>query len=365
MRQWAAYATAVGFSVLGLGLLFTVSRTESRVLADVRVSPAAVPTISSAPISVQNARAEVILSMSERDRPPAEVRTGRVNRRARIFEDFQPDLVKFPAQTIANSDPLTQNTANLAAPDFVAPKVVSATQRVTLVLLPDHTIRIESANGTSALLKDLPAASVMITAESFQLIPSLEPGSGNQVSCIGSVLIRGPQFTAGGTQLLMQGGNLVLEGTEEIPAYLTKAGTVTTPVSEPIAPRTAPRLEPRVTPNIDDSADFTQPPASRTALPPAAPPAAVAPKPVPPEFRITAQRISFTLALDQIKVGDQAVIASPAPRDPAAIEPRVPSATPPTPRAPRDSNIPERGTLPMPPQLPEDGVQKPEVPKVS
>ena len=216
MRQWAAYATAVGFSVLGLGLLFTVSRTESRVLADVRVSPAAVPTISSAPISVQNARAEVILSMSERDRPPAEVRTGRVNRRARIFEDFQPDLVKFPAQTIANSDPLTQNTANLAAPDFVAPKVVSGAQRVTLVLLPDHTIRIESANGTSALLKDLPAASVMITAESYQLIPSLEPGSGNQVSCIGSVQIRGPQFTAGGTQLLMQGGNLVLEGTEEI-----------------------------------------------------------------------------------------------------------------------------------------------------
>lgn len=362
MRQCAAYVTAVTVSVLGLGMLFTVSRHETRVLADVPASPAAAPTISSAPISVRNARAEVILSLSERDRPPAEVRTGRVNRRARIIDDFQPDLVKFPAQTIANSDPLTQNTADLAAPDFVAPKVVSATQRVTLVLLPDHTIRIESANGTSALLKDLPAASVMITAESFQLIPSLEPGSGNQVSCIGSVQIRGPQFTAGGTQLLMQGGNLLLEGTEEIPAYLTKAGTVTTPVSETIAPRTAPPVEPSVTPNFDDIAPR---PVTRTASPPAAPPAAVAPKSVPPEFRITAQRISFTLALDQIKVGDQAVIAPPAPGAPATLEPRVPSATPPTPRAPRDSNVPERGTLPMPPQLPEDGVQKPEVPKVS
>ena len=361
MRQWAAYATAVGFSVLGLGLLFTVSRTESRVLADVRVSPAAVPTSSAAPISVRNARAEVILSLSERDRPPAEVRTGPVNRRAAIIDDFQSELVELPAQTPAISDHVTQNTADFAVPDFVAPKVVYGAQRVTLVLLPDHTIRIESANGTSALLKDLPAASVMITAESFQLIPSLEPGSGNQVSCIGSVQIRGPQFTAGGTQLLMQGGNLVLEGTEEIPAYLTKAGTVTTPVNEPIAPRTAPPVELSVNPNFDD---FAPRPVTRTASPPAAPPTAVAPKPVPPEFRITAQRISFTLALDQIKVGDQAVIAPPAPRDPAALEPRVPSATPPTPRAPRDSNVPERGTLPMPPQLPEDGVQKPEVPKV-
>lgn len=354
MRQCAAYVTAVGVSVLGLGMLFTVSRHEARVLADGK--PAA--SNPGLPPSFTPSKQDRVYGSDEAAAPFPTVPT-------RVNDD------PFATSPIRAVDALkTRDNAPPASPGILENSGVGSTSiptkpttRVTLLLSPDQQIQIVAAGKPEVLGS---AASVVnaifITAVEFHLAPPTVPGAGHQIFCRGDVEVHSSRFSAGGRQLSIQQGELILEGTEEIPAHLTKAGTVTTPVSEPIAPRTAPPVEPSVTPNFDD---FAPRPVTRTASPPAAPPAAVAPKPVLPEFRITAQRISFTLALDQIKVGDQAVIATPAPRDPAALEPRVPSATPPTPRAPRDSNVPERGTLPMPPQLPEDGVQKPEVPKVS
>jgi hypothetical protein len=183
----------------------------------------------------------------------------------------KPTLVPIPAPR-RNVDPDNISRSELnETPDFVPPRVdnnkspeAPAAARVTLVVNADHQIQIMSEGRVPpALLQQIPAGTLVITAEEFNLAPPIQAGAGNQLTCTGQVQLRSQQFLAQCSKLSFKGVDLILEGTAQSRVEIKKivAGEVS-------------------------------------------------------EFQLSADKISFTLSLDKIQIGDAVTVTPSGPNRP-------------------------------------------------
>ncbi|MDB5339052.1 MAG: hypothetical protein JWN70_4671 [Planctomycetaceae bacterium] len=355
MRQLGTCVTLFCVGFMAFGILFSVSsRHPMRVLAD--ESPRV--TVYADPPARTVVRNQPVGSV------PPQVSPFPGPGRHRLIEESEPDGFQAP---LPGND----------APHFVK-------FRVTLTLAPDHQIRVVAAGGPESITQILSAAhSVLITAEEFHLTPAAEPGAGNQISCSGAVEIRGPQFTGSGHKLSIQNDKLVLEGTVENPAILTKVAFQATPAMSSFPPdyrpvnppgTGAPTVPPTPqvpVPKFSDDDGFGTPAAPAAVKPPATP------KPPAPEFRVSATKITFTLALDHLQVGEGTVITPPmpaAPKPQSNLDAPAPIAPPVVPGNPvparkkaigsddsADFNSPKADPKPVAPPAPQDSID--DIPK--
>ncbi len=320
MRQLGTCVTLFCAGIIAVGMLFSVSsRQEVRALAD--DSPR-VPTFSSDPSPATRTAIR---------RPPTPVapQGGSVRHsspRAYILDEDAPAF-QAPVQSSG-------------APNVDIP-------RVMLTLTPDHQIQVVASTTpvhgpleTSVFANN----AILIIAQEFQIKPPPAPGNGkdfrlhNEIHCTGAIEIHSAQFTASGTKLSISDGELVLEGTAERPAVVTKAGIATTQVIPTVAPPAVAIPTEAKVPAPTPGIDFDAPqPAIPATIPAPAPE-----KPAAPEFRVSATKITFTLSLDRLQVGSGTVITPPGPVTPALDPQSIPNVPLP-PRVPRDLAVPYKG----------------------
>jgi hypothetical protein len=191
----------------------------------------------------------------------------------------KPTLVPIPApRRNVNPDNSLRSELN-GTPDFVPPRAdnnwspeAQAAARVTLVINAEHQIQIMSESRMPpALLQQIPAGTLVITAEDFNLTPPIQAGAGNQLTCTGRVQLRSQQFLAQCSKLSFKGVDLMLEGTAQSCVEIKKivAGEVS-------------------------------------------------------EFQLSADKISFTLSLDKIQIGDAMTVTPSRPNRPDRTTDDVP-----------------------------------------
>lgn len=368
MRQLAGYVAAIGITVVGLGLLIPHDRRATRVLAEGKPAAAEPDALVKIVDPFRTTAVQEVTHASDPLPRPRKVEDEGFRRGPTLdAADFQAErglghdlevgvVLRSPKPRSAPRALLSEDAPAFDPSPRVAVPRNAPVPRVTLELTADHQVHIVVAGRADSTVKSTPGtAAILITAEEFRLIPSTEPGVGNQIICQGNVVIHSPQFRASGNQLSLNKGILVLEGTAEHPAVVTKAAAganAATPAvpSVPAVPDPnfgaveefiPPRRTPGTVPNYPD------PPRVVQAVPqvPTNPPA--------PEFHVSATRITFTLAFDRLQLGNGTVIT---PTSPAT------SATPdsgPKPGATRDS--PEPPASPIPPGVIKR-IPKPNVP---
>ncbi|MES2793956.1 MAG: hypothetical protein V4719_30360 [Planctomycetota bacterium] len=203
----------------------------------------------------------------------------------------------------------------------VTEPTVVLNSRITMSVTPEHKIRAFAGGKAIAVEKSaLDAGAILITAEEFELLPPTKPGGTPQILCHGNVEIVSGQFKANGAKFSMDQDELVLEGTAERPAALSKYTVETSVV---IAPPIIPIADPRF--STQDSVLTAEAPSTPANTPPA----------LSPEFSISSVRISFTRALDRLQVGHGITVTPALTGTPAAQEPLIaPVPVPIPPRSP-------------------------------
>lgn len=197
-----------------------------------------------------------------------------------LFPDSQLDLKQ--TGTLAPPAPFVAAPSHDDPFGTVPSTPTTQAARVTLIRTPDHQIRIVAeSKSVGEAPQPLAAGAIAITAEEFTLTPPTEPGTGNQLSCLGRIEISGQHFRAQGTKLSVKNTSLVLEGSPGQPASIARLPAATTNSNET---------------TTDDS-----------------------------KFRVTAGRISFSLSLDTIKVSDTVSIVPEGTAESTPAAPPVPS----------------------------------------
>lgn len=305
MRRMLATTFLVCAVILGVGLLLKTSRSYSHVLAGEDARP--LHTLPPSPFPTRTPQAEP--GGFFQGQPP-ESRT-RPRRTSKVeFQDAAP-VVR----------PTSIEQRDRLGSEVTEPTVV-LNSRITMSVTPEHKIRAFAGGKAIAAEKSaLDAGAILITAEEFELLPPTKPGGTPQIRCQGNVEIVSSQFKANGAKFSMDQDELVLEGTTERPAALSKY-TV-----EASAATVAPSIPPIADPgfSIQDSVLTVEAPSTPANTPPAP----------SPEFSISSVRISFTRALDRLQVGHGITVTPALSGTPAAQEPLLaPLPVPIPPRSP-------------------------------
>lgn len=267
----------------------------------------------------------------------------------------KPHLIPIPRRTsgqnrTANANDLTPNEGvPRDTHSGSSQALLSAVESgVTLIINPDHQIRIlAEAKTPPELLMHPPAGTLVISADEFNLVPPAELGARIQLTCSGRVQVRSQLFFAQCAKLFFKDTNLVLEGSAHSRVEIRKQATGNAS-----------------------------------------------------EFQLSADKISFTLSLDKIQIGDGVTISPPATNGPGstpvphvpmnlplrddvepngfsptpapAIKPSSPSDFPPAPEAPtsdKPSLTPgldsEQESIPTPPAKPESAPEPIQLPDSS
>lgn len=233
--------------------------------------------------------------------PPVSQATDVGTRLNPALDAFQPSRSE-PVRADDSFDEPARLTAPASIEDPFNSKPVMAlssptvpTSRVTLIRTPDHQIRIVAENKSAPESpQPIPAGAISITAEEFNLTPATEPGTDNQLNCLGRIEISGQHFRAQGAKLSVKNTSLVLEGLPGQPASIVRLPAATANPNET---------------TTDNS-----------------------------EFRVSAGKISFSLSLDTIKVSDHVSIVPEGTAESTPAAPPVPSSL--------EENPAETSTLP-------------------
>lgn len=103
------------------------------------------------------------------------------------------------------------------------PTKVSAL-RVTIVVTAQQQIRV-LAEGKwlgAGTAPQIPDDAIVITAEEFQIDPMVESGASPALSCTGNVIVKTRRFTAGAARMSLQRDEIVLVGTSQVKAQIVK-----------------------------------------------------------------------------------------------------------------------------------------------
>lgn len=397
MRRWMASLAVVGFTALLFGGLIPRSLPQNVLVADSHVAEPQNASLAvlqeafpespkPAPVIHRNYRATAAVDTVEvpqlsddatlPDSEETEPATANRFDRGRLNEEFDGEELGHSPHAVAQADgprgteprvptfterqPLPprsrpasvrstpkldrnfieQDPSELVGATRVGPNAsvpVLKIPRVTLVLTPDHQIRIVPENKSSAAAPSaVVAGEILITAEEFALTPSTEPAGANPLSCTGNVHVRSAQFVGQGSRLLVRNDLFVLEGTAQQPAAIMKLSNVTNngePVSDP------------------------------------------------GEFRLSARKITYTLSLDKLQIDDAVTISPASPATPTVapplLPPTAPDSTPVLPKEPKpaiDDNpfplpspaleLPEKAKVPAEDPSLESEPPKPTLPEV-